>query len=62
MLDGIFVADPIEDVMEGVFVAGAVGKLDAVVGQRGMGGIGHRCDQIPQVRFFHFATVFWLMT
>ena len=33
MLNGMLVADPIEDVVEGVFVVRHVGELDAVIGQ-----------------------------
>ena len=48
MLDAVLVADAIEDVVEGVDVAGAVGELDAIVGQNGLDGIGDRRHQIAQ--------------
>lgn len=34
VLDAVVAADPIEDVRESASVAGSVGELDAVVGQR----------------------------
>ena len=48
VLDVMLVADPVEDVVEGVFVVRHVGELDAVVGQHGVDGIGHGSDQIVQ--------------
>lgn len=48
MLDAVFVADPIEDVMEGVFVACLIGELDAVIGQHRMDRIGDGRDQVAQ--------------
>lgn len=33
MLDVVFVTDPIEDVVEGICVAGPIGELDTIVGQ-----------------------------
>ena len=39
MLDLMLVADPVEDVVEGVFVVRHVGELDAVIGQHGVDGI-----------------------
>lgn len=48
MFDGALIADPIEDVVEGVFVTGLVGELDAVVGQHRMDSVGHCRDQVAQ--------------
>ena len=38
MPDAMLVADPIEDVVEGIFVTGLVGELDTVVGQHRVDG------------------------
>lgn len=38
MPDAMLVADPIEDVVEGIFVASLVGELDTVVGQHRVDG------------------------
>ncbi len=46
VLDAVLVADPIEDMVEGV--SGLVGELDAVVGQHRMDGVGNRCDQVAR--------------
>lgn len=46
VLDTVFVADTIEDVVEGVFVAGAIGELDAAVREHGVDGVGHGRDQV----------------
>jgi hypothetical protein len=56
VLDPVFVTDPIEDVMESGFVVGVISELDApgsspglaVVGQHGVDGIWHGCDQVAQ--------------
>ena len=56
VLDAVVVADPIEDVMERIFVAGLVGELDApgsgpgqaIVGEYRVDRVGHRRDQIAQ--------------
>jgi hypothetical protein len=48
MLDAVIVADPVEDVLEGISVAGPVGELDAIIGQDGMNGVRHGRDQIAQ--------------
>jgi len=48
VLDAVLVADPVEDVVESVFVAGLIGELDAVVGQHRMDGVGSGCDEIAQ--------------
>ena len=48
VFDLMLVADTVEDVMEGVFVVRHVGELDAIVGQHGVDGIRHSCDQVPQ--------------
>ena len=57
VLDAILVADAIEDVVEGVFVMGVIGELDTVVGQHGVDGVGHGCDQVAQeLRRNHLAT------
>lgn len=48
VLDAVLVADPIEDVAEGIFVTGLIGELDAVVGQHRMDGVGNGCDEIAQ--------------
>ena len=48
VFDAMFVADAVEDMLEGVLVARPVGELDAVVGQNGMDGIGHGRDQVAK--------------
>ena len=48
VLDAVLGADPIEDMVESVFVAGPVGELDAVAGQHRVDGVGNRRDQVPQ--------------
>jgi len=44
----MFEADAIEDVFEGVAVAGPIGELDAVISQHGMDGVRHSGDQFAQ--------------
>ena len=46
VLDLMFVTDPVEDVVEGIFVVRHIGELDAVIGQHGVDCIGHSSDQI----------------
>ena len=41
-------ADPVKDVLDLMEIARPVSELDAIVGQNGMDGIGHSCDQITQ--------------
>lgn len=48
MLDAVLVAEPVEDVVEGVFVMRHVGELDAIVGQHGVDGLRHGSDHIAQ--------------
>ena len=61
MLDPVFVADAIEDVVEGISVVGVIGELDTpfdclpaavaqdrIVGQHGVDGVGYGCDQVAQ--------------
>lgn len=48
MLDAVIVADPIEDVLEGISITSSVGELNAIVGQNGVNGVGHCRDQIAQ--------------
>ena len=55
MLDTVLVADPVEDVIEGIFMPLLIGKLNAVVagagrwlGQNSMDGVGYGFDQIAQ--------------
>src|SRR3546814_5241451 len=36
MLDAMLVADPVEDMVEGVFVMRHIGELDAIIGQHGV--------------------------
>ncbi len=48
VLDAVLVADPIEDVVERVFVTDMVGELDAVVCQHRMDGVGNRRNEIAQ--------------
>lgn len=48
MLNAVLVTDPVEDVMEGVEIAGPIGELNAVVRQNRMDGIGYSLDQIAQ--------------
>lgn len=36
VLDLVFVADPVEDMMESVFMARLIGELDAIIGQHGV--------------------------
>jgi hypothetical protein len=48
VLDRMLIADPVEDVVEGVFVVRHVGELDAVIGQHGVDGLRHGSDQVAQ--------------
>lgn len=48
VLDVIFVADPVEDMVKGVFVPLLVGELDAVVGENRVNFVGYCDDQVPQ--------------
>lgn len=48
VLNAVLVADAIEDVVEGIFVAGVVSELDAVVGQHCMDGVGDRRDHLAR--------------
>lgn len=56
MLDAVIVADPVEDVLEGISITSPVGELNAIIGQDGMNGVGHGRDQIAQeLGGIHFA-------
>jgi hypothetical protein len=48
MLDIVFVADPAEDVVGGVFVAGVTGELGAIIGRHPIDGVGDDSDQATQ--------------
>jgi hypothetical protein len=56
MFDVMLVTDPVEDVVEGVFVMRHVGELDApfgkaqdrIISQHGVDGIRHSSDQVAQ--------------
>lgn len=48
MLDAMSVAEPIEDMGEGVFVVRHIGELDAIIGKHGMDGVRDRFDQVAQ--------------
>lgn len=48
MLDAVIVADPVEDVLEGGPIRGAVGEPDTIVGQDRVNGVRHRHDEIAQ--------------
>lgn len=48
VLDAVLVANPVEDVVERIFVTRVIGELDAVVRQHRVDGVGNRCDQIAQ--------------
>ena len=48
MSDAIFVADPVENVVEGIFVADLIGGLDAVVAEHDVDGTRHGRDQVAQ--------------
>ncbi len=48
VLDAFLIADPIEDVMESVFVASLVGELDAVARREEALPIGYGHARIPQ--------------
>ena len=56
VLDVMLVADPVEDMVDGVFVVRRVGELDApfgeaqdrIVSQHGVEGIRHSRDQVAQ--------------
>jgi hypothetical protein len=53
VFDAVLVADPIEDVVESVFVTDLVGELDTGVGQHRVDGVGNRRDEIilPALRW-----------
>lgn len=53
VLDAALAADPIEDVVESVFVTGLVGEPDTVAGQRRVDDAGTCCDEIilPALRW-----------
>lgn len=46
--DVVLVADPVEDMREGVSVVRHIGKLDAVIGQHRVDRIGDRLDRVAQ--------------
>ena len=48
MFDAMRLADPSEDVLEGIPVGAAVGELDAVVGEHRMQGVRHCLDHVAQ--------------
>lgn len=48
VLDFMLVADPVEDVVEGIFVVHHIGELDAVVSEHGVDRVRNRCDQVAQ--------------
>lgn len=48
MLDAMLVADPVEDVVEGVCVVRHIGELDAVIGQHCVDRIRDRLDQVAR--------------
>jgi hypothetical protein len=48
VLDAMFMTDPVEDVFEGGAMPLLVGKLDAVIRQHRMDGVGKECDELAQ--------------
>lgn len=48
VFDVVFAAGPIEDVLEGILVAGTVGELDAIVREYDVDRIRHGRDEVPQ--------------
>lgn len=50
VLDLMFVADPVKDMVEGVFVAGLIGELDAVIGPHAVDGVRHGSDHLASLR------------
>ena len=48
VLDTVFSADAVEDVLQSVAVPLAIGELYAVVGERGVDGVGNGCDEVTQ--------------
>lgn len=48
VLNAALVTDPVEDMVEGIYVVGVIGELDTVVGQHRMDRIGHSLDQVAQ--------------
>jgi hypothetical protein len=48
MLDGVLAANAIKEMPESLLVLFAVGKLNAVVREHGMDGVGQRPDQLTQ--------------
>jgi hypothetical protein len=48
VIDAVLVADPVKDMVEGIFMPGVVGELDAIISEYGVDGVGHGCDQIAQ--------------
>jgi hypothetical protein len=47
MVNARFLADAIKEMLKGVYIARAVGKLDAVISQDGVNRGGHNGNQIP---------------
>ncbi len=48
VFDVVLIADPVEDMVEGVLVVRHVGELDAIIGEHGVDGIRHGSDQVAQ--------------
>jgi hypothetical protein len=48
VLDARFLANAIEDMLEGLLIALAVGELNAVIGEHGVELIGHSGNQVAQ--------------
>lgn len=48
VFDVVLIADPVEDMVEGVLVVRQVGEPDAIIGEHGVDGIRHGSDQVAQ--------------
>src|SRR3546814_7277478 len=58
VLDAVVAADAVEDVFEGVPVLLAVGKLDAVVGEHSVNGVGNGGNEVAQELGGYYAGLF----
>jgi hypothetical protein len=57
MFDIVLVTDPVEDVMESIFMPLLMGELDAIISQDGVDCVGHGFDQIAQeLRGIHLSS------
>jgi len=56
VLDAVFAADAVEDVLQGVPILLAIGELDAVLGEHGVDGVGDDGHDVAQELGGHHLT------